>query len=170
MRHIMVLNSKGGCGKSTLATNIASYFATEGAAVALADYDPQRSGLDWLARRPATLEHQHLLPGTRSRGIITWSAEGTASVHRFDSHSRCAFRSLVKAVSTPSAGLGAPVAPTTRSCWKYQPITTKLFAVLINLKGDCGPNRPGPRRSRSRGAGARRPHAAAAPVLDADAF
>ena len=53
MRHIMVLNSKGGCGKSTLATNIASYFATQGAAVALADYDPQRSGLDWLARRPA---------------------------------------------------------------------------------------------------------------------
>ena len=52
MRHIMVLNSKGGCGKSTLATNIASYFATEGASVALADYDPQRSSLDWLERRP----------------------------------------------------------------------------------------------------------------------
>lgn len=52
MRHIMVLNAKGGCGKSTLATNIASYFATQGAAVALADYDPQRSGLDWIARRP----------------------------------------------------------------------------------------------------------------------
>ncbi len=47
MRHIMVLNAKGGC-----ATNIASYFATQGAAVALADYDPQRSSLDWLERRP----------------------------------------------------------------------------------------------------------------------
>jgi len=53
MRHIMVLNAKGGCGKSTLATNIASYFATEGASVVLADYDPQRSGLDWVARRSA---------------------------------------------------------------------------------------------------------------------
>ena len=52
MRHIMVLNAKGGCGKSTLATNIAAYFANEGASVALADYDPQRSSLDWLARRP----------------------------------------------------------------------------------------------------------------------
>jgi len=49
----MVLNAKGGCGKSTLATNIASYFASEGAAVALADYDPQRSSLDWIDRRPA---------------------------------------------------------------------------------------------------------------------
>jgi len=48
----MVMNAKGGCGKSTLATNIASYFASEGASVALADYDPQRSSLDWLERRP----------------------------------------------------------------------------------------------------------------------
>jgi len=53
MRHIMVMNAKGGCGKSTLATNIASYFADEGYLVALADYDPQRSGIDWLERRPS---------------------------------------------------------------------------------------------------------------------
>lgn len=53
MRHIMVMNAKGGCGKSTLATNIASMLANEGHAVALADYDPQRSSLDWLERRPA---------------------------------------------------------------------------------------------------------------------
>ena len=53
MRHIMVLNAKGGCGKSTIATNIAAYFAFEGASVALADYDSQRSSLDWLDRRPA---------------------------------------------------------------------------------------------------------------------
>ncbi len=57
MRHIMVLNAKGGCGKSTLATNIASYFATQGAEVALADFDPQRSSLDWLARRPDDRAH-----------------------------------------------------------------------------------------------------------------
>jgi len=46
------MNAKGGCGKSTLATNIASYFATEGASVARVDFDPQRSSLDWLDRRP----------------------------------------------------------------------------------------------------------------------
>jgi len=50
----MVLNAKGGCGKSTLATNIASYFADAGHAVALADYDPQRSSIDWLERRPSS--------------------------------------------------------------------------------------------------------------------
>ena len=52
MRHIMVLNSKGGCGKSTIATNLASYYANAGKKVALVDYDPQSSSLDWLERRP----------------------------------------------------------------------------------------------------------------------
>ena len=52
MRHITVLNSKGGCGKSTIATNLAVYFALEGAEVVLADFDPQRSCLDWLEARP----------------------------------------------------------------------------------------------------------------------
>jgi len=49
----MVLNPKGGCGKSTIATNLASFYAVQGAKVALADYDTQRSSLDWLDRRPA---------------------------------------------------------------------------------------------------------------------
>jgi len=55
MRHVMVMNAKGGCGKSTLATNIAGYFARQGSKVALADYDPQRTGLDWLESRPEEL-------------------------------------------------------------------------------------------------------------------
>jgi len=55
MRHVMVLNSKGGCGKSTLATNLAVFFAREGREVCIADYDSQRSSLDWLALRPADL-------------------------------------------------------------------------------------------------------------------
>lgn len=54
MRSIMVLNAKGGCGKTTLATSIAAYFANEKpeATVTLADYDPQQSATDWLALRP----------------------------------------------------------------------------------------------------------------------
>jgi len=55
MRHVMVMNSKGGCGKSTLSTNIACYFANDGVKVTLADYDPQRTALDWLATRPDDL-------------------------------------------------------------------------------------------------------------------
>jgi len=57
MRHVMVMNSKGGCGKTTLATNVAAWFAGQDLKVALADYDPQRSSLDWLATRPDDLPH-----------------------------------------------------------------------------------------------------------------
>lgn len=53
MRSIMVLNSKGGSGKSTIATNIASYYATQGNKVILVDCDPQASSLEWLAARPS---------------------------------------------------------------------------------------------------------------------
>ena len=51
MRTIMFLNAKGGCGKSTLATNVASHFAVSGKNVALVDYDPQQSSMEWLAAR-----------------------------------------------------------------------------------------------------------------------
>jgi len=52
MRRIMVLNAKGGAGKTMLATNLASYFATQHKSVALADLDPQQSSMGWLAARP----------------------------------------------------------------------------------------------------------------------
>ena len=53
MRSIMVLNSKGGTGKSTIATSIASYYAAQGNKVMLVDCDPQASSLQWLAARPS---------------------------------------------------------------------------------------------------------------------
>ncbi len=51
MRHIMVINAKGGSGKTTIATNLASYFANQNKNVTIVDYDPQGSSLDWLAAR-----------------------------------------------------------------------------------------------------------------------
>lgn len=52
MRTIMVLNAKGGCGKSTISTNLASYFAFEmEQKVVLVDYDPQASSMAWLEAR-----------------------------------------------------------------------------------------------------------------------
>lgn len=50
-KRILFANSKGGCGKSTLATNLASYYARNGVATALLDYDPQGSASQWLKRR-----------------------------------------------------------------------------------------------------------------------
>jgi chromosome partitioning protein len=52
MRHILVTNAKGGCGKSTIATNLAAYYASEGYETVLVDFDPQLSALSWLQERP----------------------------------------------------------------------------------------------------------------------
>ena len=52
MRTILVVNSKGGSGKTTVATNLAVHYALEGREVALVDFDPQGSATDWLAERP----------------------------------------------------------------------------------------------------------------------
>jgi len=49
----LVINPKGGSGKTTIATNLASYFAANGMATAAMDYDPQGSTMNWLRVRPA---------------------------------------------------------------------------------------------------------------------
>jgi len=52
MQKILVASSKGGCGKSTLATNLAAHFAQDGKNTALIDADRQGSSLRWAQRRP----------------------------------------------------------------------------------------------------------------------
>ncbi len=52
MTVVVVANPKGGVGKSTLSTNIAGYYASQGHAVALGDTDRQQSARLWLGLRP----------------------------------------------------------------------------------------------------------------------
>jgi len=54
MSSIMVINAKGGSGKTTISTNLASYFASNGYKVTLVDLDPQGSSTKWLSSRPIT--------------------------------------------------------------------------------------------------------------------
>ena len=58
---VVVANPKGGVGKSTLATQVAGYFASRGHAVMLGDADKQQSSRTWLGLRPAA-----------ARRIDTW--------------------------------------------------------------------------------------------------
>ena len=53
-KRLIVANSKGGCGKTTLASNLAAWFANQGKATALVDHDPQASSSYWLRQRPRT--------------------------------------------------------------------------------------------------------------------
>lgn len=86
MRSIMVLNAKGGSGKSTVATNLAAYYAQQGKQVMLADYDPQESSLEWLQQRPAggaeikgVAAHSNPVRPSKSTDIVIFDVP--ASVH-----------------------------------------------------------------------------------------
>lgn len=48
---IVVLNPKGGCGKTTLVTNLAGIYAARGPMPAVMDCDPQGSTMRWIEKR-----------------------------------------------------------------------------------------------------------------------
>jgi chromosome partitioning protein len=58
---VVVANPKGGVGKSTLSTNVAGFFASQGHKVMLGDADRQQSSRLWLGLRPET-----------ARPIVSW--------------------------------------------------------------------------------------------------
>jgi chromosome partitioning protein len=51
LHKIVVLNPKGGSGKTTLATNLASFFSRRGPPPTLVDCDPQGYSIRWLEKR-----------------------------------------------------------------------------------------------------------------------
>lgn len=71
MQTILVLNSKGGCGKTTIATNLAGYYAAAGMKTALMDYDPQGSSLQWLSVRGHDLPAIHGIDASRTKLGLT---------------------------------------------------------------------------------------------------
>ena len=67
MNTTLVINAKGGVGKTTITTNLASYFAANGVATAIMDYDPQGSSLHWLKQRPPEAPTIHGANGAQSQ-------------------------------------------------------------------------------------------------------
>lgn len=70
---IVVLNTKGGCGKTTLSTSLAGYYAAQGFRTALLDADPQGSSLRWLANRAAKHPAIAGISGCDKTGRVTKS-------------------------------------------------------------------------------------------------
>lgn len=66
MLKILVANSKGGCGKSTIATNLAAHYAQDGKNTVLIDADRQGSSQRWCEKRAGFATPVLPLPGTRS--------------------------------------------------------------------------------------------------------
>jgi chromosome partitioning protein len=61
MQRIVVLNPKGGSGKTTIAINLASHFALRGERPVLMDFDPQGSSAHWVDKRQKTQARIHLI-------------------------------------------------------------------------------------------------------------
>jgi chromosome partitioning protein len=61
MQRIVVLNPKGGSGKTTIAINLASYLASHGHVPALLDFDPQGSSVRWVRKRKPTQPPIHVI-------------------------------------------------------------------------------------------------------------
>jgi len=64
----LVINSKGGSGKTTVTTNLASYFAARNIPTTIMDYDPQGSCLNWLRLRPTHATRIHGANAAHQRG------------------------------------------------------------------------------------------------------
>lgn len=81
MKSILVANPKGGSGKTTLATNIAGYLASQGKRVRLLDLDRQKSASRWLDLRPTELpfiseqQRENISPG-KSEWLVIDSPAG----------------------------------------------------------------------------------------------
>jgi chromosome partitioning protein len=71
LHKIVVLNPKGGCGKSTLTVNLSGYLASRGNNVAIMDFDPQGSSMRWLKVRPGNSAPIH--------GISAFNLSATAT-------------------------------------------------------------------------------------------
>lgn len=67
MNTTLVINPKGGSGKTTVAINLASQFAANNVATTLMDYDPQGSSLNWLQSRPPHAARIHAANGAPER-------------------------------------------------------------------------------------------------------
>lgn len=74
LNKIVILNPKGGCGKTTLVTNLASYYALSGPVPAVMDCDPQGSTMRWLEKRSSAQAPIHGIAAYKSnmQGTRSW--------------------------------------------------------------------------------------------------
>lgn len=107
MKTVMVINSKGGSGKTTIAVNIAAYYAHKGLDVTLVDLDPQRSSLDWLENRPLS---KPKIKGTasftkplkkRDNMIVVYDVPAAVHGHRLETYIKKAQKIVVPVLPSP---------------------------------------------------------------------
>jgi chromosome partitioning protein len=113
---VAVVNPKGGVGKTTLATNLAGYFATRGLSTMLGDADVQQSARQWLKLRAPALAP-----------IQTWEMNGSlAKPPKGVTH---------VVIDTPAAITGRTLTDVVKSADKIiVPLTPSMFDVMATQK------------------------------------
>jgi len=125
MMRVLACNPKGGCGKTTLATNLSAAFAHMGFVTALADCDRQKSALRWAARRPDHLPAVTALNWTKRvddvpDGVERLVIDAPAAIRRKD----------VRELIAEADVIVVPILPS-----PFDEATSRRFlAVLDNLK------------------------------------
>jgi chromosome partitioning protein len=73
-KSILIINGKGGCGKTTLTTNLAAYYAAKGHVTTMMDYDPQGSSAMWHRARSPNYPGIHFISAVEkfSTATKTW--------------------------------------------------------------------------------------------------
>jgi len=81
MKTVLVASSKGGAGKTTIATHIAAHAAVDGLKTVIIDADPQQSATRWAERR-AGMDAAVLPINGASRAKTAWNSlpQGTQRV------------------------------------------------------------------------------------------
>ncbi len=73
MHRIVILNPKGGSGKSTITTNLASYFAAQDQKPTVMDLDPQGSSIRWVNKRDQGMATIYGIAGFEKKAGVTRS-------------------------------------------------------------------------------------------------
>lgn len=134
---IVIMNPKGGCGKTTLATNLASYFAGRGPTPQLIDADPNGYATQWLSRRPAHIPRIEALSvravDLRRRRSWSFRSAREAGAVIIDSPAGVTRREISE-LTFDAACILVPVLP---SAFDVDVTTRFIAALLLHTELNC---------------------------------
>lgn len=134
MKKIVVLNTKGGSGKTTLATNLAGYFAWSGHGTCLVDYDSQASSAHWVTRRDEQLPAVQLTRAYQQNGRVTrsWALRAPPGVDRIVVDTPA--RPDLSLLSDLTAGASAMLVPVLPSAIDIHAASHCIGDLLLKVK------------------------------------